>query len=74
MINIKDIAEFINPELPLAEQGKLLRKSEIVSQLKVKSINIKKIDKWSIPYKEIRTVPSRKEFLDYEGEVEEYIP
>ena len=74
MINIKDIAEFINPELSLSEQEKLLRKSEIVSQLKVKSINIKKIDKWSIPYKEIRTIPSRKEFFDYEGEIEEYIP
>ena len=74
VINIKDIAEFVNPELSLAEQGKSLRKSDIISQLKVKSINIKKIDKWNIPYKEIRTVPSRKEFLDYEGEIEEYIP
>lgn len=74
IINIKDIAEFINPELSLAEQGKLLRKSDIISQLRVKSINIKKIDKWAIPYKEIRTIPSRKEFLDYEGEIEEYIP
>ena len=74
VFNIKDIAEFINPEMPLSEQGKLLRKSEVISQLKVKSVNIKKIDKWTIPYKEIRTVPSRKEFLDYEGEIEEYIP
>ena len=38
-----------------------------------KSINIKKIDKWGIPYKEIRTVPSRKQILDYTGEIEEYI-
>lgn len=30
-----------------------------------KSINIKKIDKWQIPYIEIETVPSRKELLDY---------
>jgi len=44
------------------------------ANLIVKSINIKKIDKWEIPYKEIRTIPSRKQFLDYEGEIEEYIP
>lgn len=31
-----------------------------------KSINIKKIDKWTIPYKEIKTIPSRKELLDYD--------
>lgn len=39
----------------------------------VKSVNIKKIDKWSIPYHELRTIPSRKELLDYEGEIEEYV-
>lgn len=44
------------------------------ANLTVKSINIKKVDKWAIPYKEIRTIPSRKQFLDYEGEIEEYIP
>ena len=33
-----------------------------------KSINIKKIDKWTIPYKEIKTVPSRKQMLDYAKE------
>lgn len=38
------------------------------------SINITKIDKWTIPYKEIRTIPNpRKELLDYEGEIEEYV-
>ena len=31
-----------------------------------KSINIKKIDKWTIPYVEIRTIPSRKALLDYD--------
>lgn len=31
-----------------------------------KSLNIKKIDKWTIPYKEIPTVPSRKQLLDYD--------
>lgn len=39
----------------------------------IKSINIKKIDKWSIPYKELQTVPSRKQLLDYAGEIEQYI-
>ena len=40
----------------------------------VKSLNIKKIDKWTIPYKEIQTIPnSRKQLLDYTGEIEEYI-
>ena len=40
-----------------------------------KSINIKKIDKWPIQYKEIRCIPNnRKLLLDYEGEIEEYIP
>lgn len=38
------------------------------------SLNIKKIDKWPIPYKELQTVPSRKLLLDYIGEVEQYIP
>ena len=33
---------------------------------KRKSINIKKIDKWKIPYIEIKTVPSRKTLLDYD--------
>lgn len=39
-----------------------------------KSVNITKIANWKIPYKEIRTIPSRKQMLDYEGEIEEYIP
>lgn len=50
------------------------RKDDDKTFLKIKSLNIKKIAKWRIPYKEIRTIPSRKEFLDYEGEIEEYIP
>ena len=32
------------------------------------SLNIKKIDKWKIKYKEIRTEPSRKAMLDYTGD------
>lgn len=35
-----------------------------------KSLNIKKINKWTIPYKELQTIPSRKELLDYCGEIE----
>lgn len=38
-----------------------------------KSINIKKIDKWTIPYAEIKTIPSRKFMLDYTGEIEDYL-
>ena len=39
------------------------------------SLNIKKIDKWGVPYKEIQTIPSRKHMLDYTGEfdIEEII-
>lgn len=33
-----------------------------------KSLNITKLDKWSIPFKEIQTVPSRKQLLDYTGD------
>ena len=36
----------------------------------VKSLNIKKIDSWGISFKEIETIPSRKEMLDYRGEFE----
>ena len=75
IFNIQDIAELIDNDAPLLELDKRLNKSETLSQLKIKSLNIKKIDKWTIPYKEIRTIPNnRKEFLDYEGEIEEYIP
>lgn len=35
------------------------------------SLNIKKLDKWTIPYKEIVTVPnSRKALLSYTGDLE----
>ena len=39
----------------------------------LKSLNINKINKWSIPYAEIKTVPSRKMMLDYTGELDEYM-
>lgn len=39
-----------------------------------KSLNIKKLDSWGIPYKELRTIPNnRKKLLDYVGEIEELI-
>lgn len=45
-----------------------------LEQQGVKSLNIKKIEKWPIRYKEIRTIPNnRKKHLDYEGELEEYV-
>lgn len=34
-----------------------------------KSVNITKQDKWTIPYVEIPTVPSRKMLLDYTGDL-----
>jgi len=65
VFDIRDIAD-IDPDKDAKADDKTF--------LKIKSVNIKKIDKWTISYKEIRTVPSRKEFLDYEGEIEEYMP
>lgn len=38
-----------------------------------KSVNIKKIDSWTIPYVEIPTVPSRKIMWDYKGELDELV-
>lgn len=38
-----------------------------------KSINIKKLDSWLLPYAEIQTTPSRKELLDYRGNIEDYL-
>ena len=45
---------------------------ENARQNNIKSLNIDKIDKWQVPYKEIRTVPSKKLLLDYTGEIEDY--
>lgn len=39
-----------------------------------KSLNIKKLDKWGIPYAEIPTIPNnRKKLLDYEGDLVELV-
>lgn len=63
IFNIKDIAN-INPDVD--------DKADNKTYLTVKSINIKKIDKWGIPYWEIETIPSRKEFLDYTGDLPDF--
>lgn len=39
-----------------------------LSESGIKSLNIKKIDKWGIPYQELTAVPSKKELLDYKGD------
>lgn len=44
-----------------------IRDIDSMVQTGKKSVNIKKIDKWTIPYKEIQTIPSRKLMLDYTG-------
>lgn len=38
-----------------------------------KSLNIKKINKWDIPYAEIPSTPSRKSLLDYDGNLQTLI-
>ena len=35
-----------------------------------KSLNIQKIEKWGIPYSEIPTISSRKQLLEYTGDIE----
>lgn len=67
IFNIKDIAEFLYPCWSLDEMSAYMKSDKSISQLKVKSVNIKKVDKWEIPYWEIETIPSRKQFLDYTG-------
>lgn len=69
IFNIKDIAEFICPETPLSELNSVFHSGTIISQLKVKSVNITKLDKWEIPYWEIETIPSRKQLLEYTGDL-----
>lgn len=38
-----------------------------------KSVNVKKVDKWKIPFAEIPTVPSRKQLLDYTGSIDSLV-
>ncbi len=53
----------------------ILNIEDVVDSLSnnIKSINIKKIDKWKIPYVEIKTLPSRKQLLEYSGDLVEYV-
>ena len=50
-----------------------IRTIDMLSQAGTSSINIKKISKWNFPYKELRTIDSRKMLLDYSGEIEEFV-
>ena len=63
LFNIKDIAD-IDPNKPDNADDKTF--------LKIKSVNIKKIDKWEIPYWEIETIPSRKQILEYTGDLPDF--
>jgi len=46
-----------------------IRDIDRAKQDNIKSVNIKKLDKWKIPYREIKTIPNnRKKFLDYRNE------
>ena len=48
---------------------------DIVSCLdqSIKSINIKKLDQWKLPYIEVPTINSRKKLLDYDGAFEDLV-
>lgn len=63
IFNIKDIAD-INPDVDDKADNKTF--------LKIKSLNINKIDKWEIPYWEIQTIPSRKQLLEYTGDLPDF--
>lgn len=39
-----------------------------------KSMNINKIDKWNFAYSEIPSICSRKQMLDYSGEISDIVP
>lgn len=46
-----------------------IRDIDYLKQQGKKSLNINKLDKWSINYREIQTIQSRKEMLDYTGDL-----
>jgi len=51
-----------------------IRDIDSLSQSGQKSLNIKKVDKWNIPFAEITTIPNnRKKLLDYEGSIVELV-
>lgn len=45
-----------------------IREIKKLEDIGKKSLNINKIDKWGITYREIQTIPSRKKLLDYTGD------
>ena len=47
-----------------------IRDIRLLQEHNIKSLNIKKISKWKIPYEEIETIQSRKELLDYASDFE----
>lgn len=49
-----------------------IREIKRLEDLGIKSLNIKKISKWQCEYAEIQTIPSRKQLLDYTGDIEIY--
>ena len=49
-----------------------IREIKRLEDLGIKSLNIKKIAKWPCEYAEIQTIPSRKQLLDYTGDIEIY--
>lgn len=50
-----------------------IREIEKLKSKGTKSFNIKKILSWNFKYSEIATIPSRKQLLDYDGELQNYI-
>lgn len=72
IFNIRDIAEYTDPAATLQERYEAFHKGNTISQLKIKSVNIKKIDKWEIPHWEIETIPSKKQLLEYTGDLPEF--
>lgn len=51
-----------------------IRDIQVLMEQGTKSVNITKVDKWAIPYKELQTIPNnRKKHLDYTGEIEDLL-
>ena len=68
---IKGVSSFVIVLFASYQRAFILDIQDIEAQLQSKgrkSINIKKIDKWTIPYIEIPTISSKKQLLDYSKE------
>lgn len=68
--NIKGITSYVVVLFASYQRAFLINILDIEKMEKQnkKSLNIKKVAKWPIPYIEIRTMPSRKQLLDYDFE------